>query len=725
MVIARETTLKDLLNGSKQYRVPLYQRTYSWQEEQLSRLWDDVVRLAEIRVTQHAATHFIGSVVFAPSPGNGPIGVPQYLVVDGQQRLTTLTLLLCAIRDHRAAHEGPQHRHRINDLYLMNPHEPEQHRLRVVPTQTDRDSYLACVDSTPHAGASDPIGTAHRFFAARIAELTGPLDAERAEDAVTRGLVLVSITTRPGDNAHRIFESLNNTGAALTQADLLRNHLFMRLPTRGERVHRSLWLPLQSELEPGELDLLFWLDLVQRDPRVKQGDTYAGQQARLDRLRGEEDVEAEVARLCGLGRLLRRILSPDAEPDPAVRTRLQRLKDWGTTTVHPLLLHLLDRRQRGTATSDEIAAAMLHVESFLVRRLLIGRATANINRILLSAVTELDGTQPVDQAVRAHLSAGRKYFAGDDEVRAAVRAVPYYLNGRPHQRAAVLRWLEVGYRSKEPVELTSLTIEHVLPQTSTDAWEQAVSADLEPGESYEQVHDALVHTLGNLTLTGYNSELSNSPFDVKKAQLAKSGLVMNQHIAAQAEWGRPQILARADALAERVIALWPGPLDVTSAPPAAVNQGSLEQRFFVQVHDKQGEDVAAAVREVAERWCELGGSLELGTGRSETSCFLIAREKGEEGGNIWPFAIYPSGRVEVVFQHLRVRPPFDEVTMREELRQRLNGAPGVDIAAAKIELRPSFPLKVLLDPGARAVVLETLKWFYERARSTVFVGGAR
>ncbi|RDI20201.1 DUF262 domain-containing protein [Lentzea flaviverrucosa] len=825
MVTANETTLQHLLEGSKQYRVPLYQRTYSWEKKQLSQLWDDIVGLAEDRVAQESATHFIGSVVLAPSPGNGPTGVPQFLVVDGQQRLTTLTLLLCAIRDHRATHEDPIHRGRMNDLYLTNPYKPEAQRLKVLPTQTDREAYQACVDSTPHAGGRDSVGAAYRFFATKLVELDDPddpFDIERLEDAVISGLALVSITTHPGDNAHRIFESLNNTGAALTQADLLRNYLFMRLPTRGEQVYRSLWLSLQNQLEtPKNLELLFWLDLVQRDARIKQTDTYAGQQARLDRLDGEEAIEAEVARLCTLGALLHTILHPETESDAGVRTRLQRLKEWGTTTVYPLLLHLLDRRKHGTASSDEIASAMLYVESFFVRRQVTGRATAGINRILLQLVAEMDRAQTVDQAVHTYLSTGRKHYADDNEIRALIRTAPYYLNGRANQRTSILRWLETEHGSKEPVDLTSLTIEHVLPQTSTDEWEQSVSPDLEPGENYEQVHNALVHTLGNLTLTGYNSELSNSAFDAKRTRLAKSGLVMNQHIAEQAEWSRPQILARADALAERIIAAWPGPLagtapganvqwnlmntalaalpagswttagDLaviigTTTPAVIARLGTVQtpnahrvlqagglpdgvsfdalraeglefdehghaspdqrisfeelaeasgldpawadepaQRFSEQLHDKHGNDVASAVLDVLEFWDEIGGDFGYGSGRSETSCFLFARDKDEQGGNIWPFAIYPSGRVEVVFQHMLGRPPFDQVVLREELRHRLNAAPGVDLPAAKIEKRPSFPVKALLDPKTRAIVRETLQWFYEQARSTVFVGAAR
>ncbi|RQW89112.1 GmrSD restriction endonuclease domain-containing protein [Micromonospora globispora] len=837
MVAARETTLQELLEGAKQYQVPLYQRTYSWTKLQLERLWNDILKLAEDQVTDPSATHFIGSLVLAPSPANGPTGVAEYLVVDGQQRLTTLTILLCAIRDHRAQHEGPMHHDRLNQQYLVNMWKSERQRLKLVPTQADRAAYLACLDSTPQAGGADPVGAAYRFFVAQLAaadDPDDPLDIERIESAVISGLALVSVTAQPGDNVHRIFESLNNTGLKLTQADLLRNYLFMRLPTRGETVYRSLWLPLQKRLASADLELLFWLDLVHRDPRIKQTDVYSAQQARLNRLRSEEEIEAEVQRFSRLGALLRVILHPGEEKDPGVRRRLERLSAWGTTTVYPLLLHLLDRRERGTATSEQVASAMLYVESFFVRRLLIGRATANVNRILLSVVTEMSKDLPVDEAVRAYLSVGRKYYATDSSVRAAVRSIPYYLNGRPNQRNLVLRWLEESYGSKEPVALDSLTIEHVLPQTPTTEWRQMLSTDLGPEENFREAHEALVHTLGNLTLTGYNSELSNSSFPVKRVQLGKSGIVLNQEIAAQDRWGRREIHARADALADRIVSIWPGPteqaadqsevawdvmnkalaelpagswttygdlaaligshavpvgarlanhpapnahrvlqVEGTVSPsfrwldpertddprdllraegvefdeygradqaqrigtdelaqlagvtpedlperlprPRSDDDRSYGERFIEQVTVLQGPAVATATHVVLDAWTTMGGTLSYGTG-GETSCFLMARGKEHELGNIWPAAIYPSGKFEVVFQHLSVRPPFDDVTLREELRQRLNQLPGVDIAAARIALRPGFPLTVLADADAREALLDHLRWFYDQAQ---------
>ncbi|RBY78852.1 hypothetical protein DQ240_22920 [Blastococcus sp. TF02A-26] len=566
MVAASETNLQELLEGARQYRVPLYQRTYAWTAVQLERLWDDLVQIAEDRAADHRASHFIGSLVLAPSPSNGPTGVPEFLVVDGQQRLTTLTVLLAAIRDHRVATESSEHHERINELYLTNKFKPEAQRIKLVPTQADRPQYNALVDGTQPNGGSAVID-AYRFFRSRLVaadDPEDPHDIERLEDAVLRGLALVSVTAQAGDNAHRIFESLNNTGLRLTQGDLLRNYLFMRMPTRGEQVYESTWLPLQDSLSSDDLELLFWLDLVQQNPAHRQADTYAAQQQRLSKLHDEKDIEAEVLRFRRLGHLLRVILNPSLEPDAAVRLRLERLKAWGTTTVYPLLLRLLDLRERGEATSEQVAAGALYVESYLVRRLIVGRATQGINRILLSTVHEMPQDLPVEEAVRVYLSTGRKHYASDADVAAAVTTAPFYLTGRPNQRNLVLRWLEESYESKEPVALADLTIEHVLPQTLTDAWiaELGLTSDDDP----EQVHAELVHTLPNLTLTGYNSVLSNSPFHVKREQLATSGLRMNQEIAKEDHWGPPELKARADRLASRITATWPGP--VAGAPPA-------------------------------------------------------------------------------------------------------------------------------------------------------------
>lgn len=573
MVKANEISVQRLLEGSYSYQIPLYQRTYSWRRDQLQRLWEDVITLAEERSVNLKATHFIGSIVLAPGASNGP-GIHEYLVVDGQQRLTTLTLLLAAIRDHRRDREAPHHFERINEKYLLNKWESGAHRYKLLPTQADRGSYQACLDATPHAGGTDGIGAAYSYFQSQLAtadDPDDPLDIERIEEAVTSGLALVSVTTSAEDNTYRIFESLNNTGLKLTQGDLLRNYIFMRLPVQGDAIYQTLWLPLQNQLENRDLELLFWLDLVQREPTVKQTDTYEAQKRRMEHLKTEDDIHADVERLARLGRLLSTILNPSTEQDARVAKRLHRLREWGTTTVYPILLFLLDRRAQGSASSETISQAMLYLESFLVRRVLTGRATTGINRILLGAVVEIQKTGDVATGLHRYLSSGRKYFLGDERLLPAIQTVPFYLNGRSNQRKLILQWLEESFETKEPVNLSTLTIEHVMPRTLTQEWRNDISMELSADESVEEVHEALLHTLGNLTLTGYNSELSNSPFAVKQVKLAESGLRMNQSIAKQQIWGPPAIRKRAEKLAQRIAELWPAPSEVaetTSFAPA-------------------------------------------------------------------------------------------------------------------------------------------------------------
>ncbi|MEU9125502.1 DUF262 domain-containing protein [Streptomyces sp. NPDC048506] len=287
---------------AQQFQIPLYQRTYSWSERQLAQLWNDILEQAELVESDAAvSTHFLGSVVLAPSPQNEAT-FPRWLVVDGQQRLTTLSLALVAIRDHIAECQ-PDEAERIDEEYLINKRKKGADYFRLLPTQADRPQYAAhihCVHSEQASG--DRVAAAYRFFRRKLVEAddpASPQDALHIEQAITSRLTLVSVTAERGDNVHRIFESLNNTGLKLSQADLLRNYLFMRLPTRGEHVYETLWLPLQASLSNDELEQLMWLQLVlDGDDRVRRQDLYAAQQQRFERNgTSGAQTEADVAAL--------------------------------------------------------------------------------------------------------------------------------------------------------------------------------------------------------------------------------------------------------------------------------------------------------------------------------------------------------------------------------------------------------------------------------------------
>lgn len=568
----QETTIRQLLEGAKQYIVPLYQRPYAWGRRQRMRLWRDVVTLEATRRANPGATHFMGSLVLS-SGRIGPTGV-EFLVVDGQQRLTTLSILLCAVRDHLLVHRpgDPMLAASIHEQFIADRYKSGDARLKLLPSSSDREPYRAVVDDAPDGARDSAVRSAYQDFRDaldRVDEPTDPLRVERLRDAVLGGLAFVSITAKGDDNVYRIFESINNTGVQLTQGDLIRNHVFMRLGAAGAATYESWWLPMQERLTSDDLELLFWLDAVAENPSVRQSDIHAFQQARLAEL-DEQAVVREVVRFSRLSELLAVIRAPEREPDADVRERLERLGEWGSTTTVPITLRLLARRAAGTATSAQVAGALAVVESFLVRRAIAGRPGDGVGRVLLHACSELRGvtTEPDDVIVRDVLSANRRHFVGDAQVVAAVATEPFYLRGRRPQQRAVLGWIERSLRPKEAVPVETATIEHVLPQRLTPEWRAVLAEDVAPGETVDDLHERLVHTLGNLTVTGYNAELGNRPFVEKRAEFAASGFRLNQRIAAEARWGAPEIRARGRWLADRICSLWIGPSE--SARPNGV-----------------------------------------------------------------------------------------------------------------------------------------------------------
>ncbi|MFE0448303.1 GmrSD restriction endonuclease domain-containing protein [Streptomyces fungicidicus] len=566
---AKETLFADLVQGrAQQFQVPLYQRTYSWTEKHLKQLWSDILEQAGLleSAEEKASTHFLGSVVLAPSPQNDAT-FPRWLVVDGQQRLTTLSLALAAIRDH-VADTAPVEAQRIDEQYLINKWKDGNDHLRLLPTQADRTQFAAHIRgplSDQETGSG--VATAYTFFRRKLVEAddpTAPQDVFRIEQAITSRLALVAVTAERGDNVHRIFESLNNTGLKLSQADLLRNYLFMKLQDRGEHIYETYWLPLQKSLSNDELEQLMWLQLVlDGDDRVRRQDLYAAQQRRFENNRADNtEIEEYIRELHRRSAHFRRLLHPEEEHDASVRAALRRLDAWQAAVTHPALMLLLDRRERGELGSSETAHALAYIESFLVRRMICRVPTNNLNRIFQAVPGQLPLDVPVTEGLHRLLSSENRFWPDDAELRDKIRTAPFYQYGRWQQRKLVLQRLEESYGHPEPVDFAAaqLTIEHVMPQSPGDEWLRALSEEATGEETAEDLHAQLQHTLGNLTLTAVNSELSNHPFERKQDLLHGSHLEMNRRIAATERWGVREILARADELADRAIILWPAPL---------------------------------------------------------------------------------------------------------------------------------------------------------------------
>lgn len=581
---AAETTIVQLMEGRKQqFQVPLYQRTYSWTEAQLEQLWQDVLEQARLVEEERPTTHFLGSLVLAPSP-QPDATFPRHLIVDGQQRLTTISLALTALRDH-LADTDPDAIERLNEEYLLNKRMRGEDRLRLLPTQADRSVYADHIHGTHKGGpGGGRIGDAYRFFRRKLIAAQDPAELYKPaaiEQAITTRLTLICVTAERDDNVHRIFDSLNNTGKKLSQADLLRNYLFMRLRTQGDAVYEKRWLPVQQSLTNEELEHLMWLQLVLGgDERVRRQDLYGAQQARFEKQgTTEDDIAAYVDELHRSSHHLRRILRPETEEHAGVREGLRLLKDWQATATHPAVMLLLDLRERGRADNDEVVRALSFIESYLVRRMICWIHTNNLNRVFQAVPAQLPLDLAPSEGIRRLLSSARRFWPSDADLVQEIRSAPFYDRGRPHQRAFVLRRLEESYEHPEPVDFSraELTIEHVMPQSPTEEWLKHLAADGEPDEPSEQRHARLVHTLGNLTLTAVNSQLSNHLFDRKRDLYSNSHLELNRGIAEAGGWGEREITRRAEELAARAIRIWPGPLDGVGQVERGRDWGLLHQ----------------------------------------------------------------------------------------------------------------------------------------------------
>ncbi|MDI9829863.1 DUF262 domain-containing protein [Streptomyces sp. KAU_LT] len=852
---AKETLFADLMQGrAQQFQVPLYQRTYSWTEKHLKQLWSDILEQAGLLESsdEKESTHFLGSVVLAPSPQNDAT-FPRWLVVDGQQRLTTLSLALAAIRDHVAG-TAPVEAQRIDEQYLINKWNSGNDHLRLLPTQADRTQFAAHIRGPlTDQGTESGVATAYAFFRRKLVEAddpAAPQDVFRIEQAITSRLALVAVTAERGDNVHRIFESLNNTGLKLSQADLLRNYLFMKLRARGEHIYETYWLPLQKSLSNDELEQLMWLQLVlDGDDRVRRQDLYAAQQRRFEnRKAGDAEIEAYIKELHRRSAHFRRLLHPEQEPEPAVREALRRLDAWQAAVTYPALMLLFDRRERGELNSVDTARALAYIESFLVRRMICRVPTNNLNRIFQAMPGQLPLDVPVVEGLHRLLSSENRFWPDDGELRQKIRTAPFYQYGRWQQRKQVLQRLEESYGHPEPVDFATaqLTIEHVMPQSPGDDWLRTLSEEAEEDETGEELHARFRHTLGNLTLTAVNAELSNHPFERKQDLLRGSHLEMNRRIAATERWGVREILARADELADRAIALWPAPLrgvgraernrdwqlahqvlaalprgtwtsygdlaaflgsgaqavgnhlantpGVVNAYRVLTSEGKVSdgfrwatpqqpgsddvrarltadgvrftatgaadpaqrltaddlasllagtdderangedtaqqgtagtpdeetraQRFFRQLAADDSPETVEGVRALCAHWESLGGWIGHGAGHVTTSAYLMLGEAGGPGRGIWPMTLYPGagrgGTAEVVFQYMSVRAPFTDRSLRVELLTRLNALKGVEIPEGKLELRPNLRLSLLVKPGNRELLAETLTWFKDR-----------
>jgi uncharacterized protein with ParB-like and HNH nuclease domain len=535
---ANQTDTQRILGGVQQYVIPLFQRPYSWDTKQWSALWQDLVELCE---DDRPRNHFIGSIVTMPSK-SVPEGVTKFILIDGQQRLTTLLVLLAAVRDQARKLPGNL-ADKIDDLLLKNRHQDGLDMYKLLPTQVDRNAFCAIMDGKTLEKGGKIAGT-FQFFQKKL-RLQPEVNLDKLYTVIGKNLVLVSIVLDKDDNPYLIFESLNAKGEPLTQADLIRNYFFMRIHVNvQEKVFNELWGPMQERLGENLTEYIRHF-LMREGKNVKQSDLYYTLKEGVED-RADEEILSFLQEVSAFSKHYARLLDPVEEKSPKIAPRVARLNRFEATTAYPFLLNVYHDYEAGRLAEDDFAAILDVLETFLIRRFICNVPTHGLNRIFAALYGQAARANTLVEGVKQSLR--DKNFPADREFREQFTTGKLYGGGERLGKAKlILERLEMSYAHKEAIDPTVLTIEHIMPQTPTEWWKR------ELGDDWEVTHETWLDTVGNLTLTGYNPELSNSDFSTKKAILARSHVELNRYFAGAETWDEQSICRRGEELAERAL----------------------------------------------------------------------------------------------------------------------------------------------------------------------------
>lgn len=552
---ARKGNIFEILNGNKQFLIPVYQRYYSWDIEQCRRLWNDIVDMQK----RNKAGHFVGSIVNIAEQAM-PTGVQKYMIIDGQQRMTTLTLLLLALRDYAIQHpeDTTINSRRIDNMLLKNEYEVGDERYKLLLTETDRDILIRLVESKPIPdGTKSRLIDNYKFFSDKIADR----DLQPAEIYESIGkLQIVNITLdRTMDDAQAIFESLNSTGKELSESDLIRNYVLMGLePSEQTYVYEHLWRPMEQlfvyETQDSVMDSFFRHYLTMKLTRIpKQGRVY--EEFKLYHLNCEFGTIRELCQdLLNYAKFYTDIVfkrSNNAE----LKRLYEDIVDLRMEVSYPFLLKVHNDCAEGTITEDNLKEILRLCISYVLRRSICDIPTNSMNKTF---ATLRNSIRPDDymNSVKAFfvLQDTYKEFPDNDKFMAAFMSRDIYTM---RARNYILSRLE-NFGNKAPIIIENYTIEHIMPQNTSlsPEWQH----DL--GVNWKEIQKTYIHTIGNLTLTAYNSEMSDRPFMDKMNMpggFKESALRLNAYLVKLTEWNEDHIKERAQQLAAKAVQIWPYP----------------------------------------------------------------------------------------------------------------------------------------------------------------------
>ncbi|GAA9288570.1 DUF262 and DUF1524 domain-containing protein [Helicobacter pylori] len=566
---ADKNTLLNFIKGNQnnQLVIPIYQRLYSWEEEQCKQLWDDIIKIGG---DDKMDGHFIGSILYVLDGIKHSKNL--LFIVDGQQRLTTIMLLFIALRDHLS---DEVKRKEIEGHYLINSNKDSDKKFRLILSESDKDTLLSLIDKDRRKPSepSSKIMENFKLFEQWIRKNTNQLET------IFKGLeklMIVEIALEKGkDDPQLIFESMNSKGIELTQTDLIRNYILMGLEPEKQKIfYKKYWRAMEEDFKQNEK--LFdkfvrhYLTIKTRVPNINK--VYvAFKRYQQERGIGIEDLLKDLQKYCGY--FCQIVFKKEDDKD--LNKALGFLVDLEMDVIYPLLLELYSDYSEGVLSQKDFISIIYLIESYLLRRAVCGLGTNSLNKIFPFVTKKINKVQYLEN-IKAHfllLETTRK-FPKDSEFKDSF--ITKELNGS-NKIEYILKRLEI-FDTEEPVNTQECTIEHIMPKKLDEKWKK----DL--GQDHERIHTQYLHTIGNLTLTGYNSEYSNRSFQEKRYMekgFKQSPLRLNQSLKGFESFGEEEIKKRANDLADLALKIWTYPkLDAETLEKYKPKKDKKEKKVY-------------------------------------------------------------------------------------------------------------------------------------------------
>lgn len=542
--------------NKKQYCIPVFQRDYAWTEEQCTKLFEDIVM-----AYKKDRPHFCGSFVYAPLGSKKHID--SYIIIDGQQRFTTLYILIKALADSADDDRDKDALQR----YLYNEDKfdryglDEKSKLKLKPVKTDNDQLLLLMSGKIEQMDKSRRGIIYHNYMLFMQLIKSFLEESSANSVLMindgiEKLICADIRLDTDDNAQEIFERINSTGIKLGLADLIRNYILMT-DTDQERLYEEYWLTVQNLLPEKLLDN-FFIDYLnmKSDGFVKESEAYKSfKQVYVE---GKYDNEKMLQEILHYAKQYYVFCYGSSDFGAEVNKALAGLRKLKQTTVYLFLFRVFDDYENGIINKNELARVLKMLLSYSIRRLVceIGSNTLRgLYKTLYGRVFEQKENKNTyyDSLVSFFLQqTSKNTIPSDNEFVTALQEKNLY------SKNALCKYLlcAIENQGKETLDTENLSIEHIMPQNKnlSMSWQKML------GENWQSVHEKYLHTLGNLTLTGYNSELGDKPFEKKKEKLEETIThiaVLYSDVKDKSEWNSVNMEKRAKRLAEIILKLFP------------------------------------------------------------------------------------------------------------------------------------------------------------------------